>query len=124
MSKELDREAFSNFVRALAFASRKHSQQRRVALYKSSQSAALLHDNEDTEVVKSYRRVRTNVRFGSKADLRARSREVRFVPRTDIHVFRTLSARCLKAFDSRRLLAFSANFGILLVVVFSVMAQL
>ena len=29
MSKELDREAFSNFVRALAFASRKHSQQRR-----------------------------------------------------------------------------------------------
>jgi hypothetical protein len=25
MSKELDREAFSNFVRALAFASRKHS---------------------------------------------------------------------------------------------------
>ena len=29
MSKELDREAFSNFVRALAFASHKHSQQRR-----------------------------------------------------------------------------------------------
>jgi guanosine-3',5'-bis(diphosphate) 3'-pyrophosphohydrolase len=29
MSKELDRDAFSNFVRALAFASRKHSQQRR-----------------------------------------------------------------------------------------------
>jgi hypothetical protein len=29
MSKELDREAFSDFVRALAFASRKHSQQRR-----------------------------------------------------------------------------------------------
>ena len=29
MSKELDREAFSNFVRALAFASLKHSQQRR-----------------------------------------------------------------------------------------------
>jgi len=29
MSKELDREAFSNFVRALAFASRKHSQQKR-----------------------------------------------------------------------------------------------
>jgi GTP diphosphokinase / guanosine-3',5'-bis(diphosphate) 3'-diphosphatase len=29
MSKELDREAFSNFIRALAFASRKHSQQRR-----------------------------------------------------------------------------------------------
>lgn len=29
MSKELNREAFSNFVRALAFASRKHSQQRR-----------------------------------------------------------------------------------------------
>ena len=29
MSKELDREAFSNLVRALAFASRKHSQQRR-----------------------------------------------------------------------------------------------
>ena len=29
MSKELDREAFSNFVRVLAFASRKHSQQRR-----------------------------------------------------------------------------------------------
>ena len=29
MSKERDREAFSNFVRALAFASRKHSQQRR-----------------------------------------------------------------------------------------------
>ena len=29
MSKKLDREAFSNFVRALAFASRKHSQQRR-----------------------------------------------------------------------------------------------
>jgi guanosine-3',5'-bis(diphosphate) 3'-pyrophosphohydrolase len=29
MSKELDREAFSNFVRALAFASRKHSKQRR-----------------------------------------------------------------------------------------------
>ena len=28
MSKQLDREAFSNFVRALAFASRKHSQQR------------------------------------------------------------------------------------------------
>jgi hypothetical protein len=27
MSKELDREAFSNFVKALAFASRKHSQQ-------------------------------------------------------------------------------------------------
>jgi guanosine-3',5'-bis(diphosphate) 3'-pyrophosphohydrolase len=29
MSKELDRQAFSNFVKALAFASRKHSQQRR-----------------------------------------------------------------------------------------------
>ena len=29
MSKELDREAFSNFVRALAFASRKHTHQRR-----------------------------------------------------------------------------------------------
>jgi guanosine-3',5'-bis(diphosphate) 3'-pyrophosphohydrolase len=29
MNKELDREAFSDFVRALAFASRKHSQQRR-----------------------------------------------------------------------------------------------
>jgi GTP diphosphokinase / guanosine-3',5'-bis(diphosphate) 3'-diphosphatase len=29
MSKDLGREAFSNFVRALAFASRKHSQQRR-----------------------------------------------------------------------------------------------
>lgn len=29
MSQELDREAFSNFVRALAFASRKHSKQRR-----------------------------------------------------------------------------------------------
>ena len=29
MSKELDREAFPDFVRALAFASRKHSQQRR-----------------------------------------------------------------------------------------------
>ena len=29
MSKKLGREAFSNFVRALAFASRKHSQQRR-----------------------------------------------------------------------------------------------
>ena len=27
MSKKLDREAFSNFVRALAFGSRKHSQQ-------------------------------------------------------------------------------------------------
>ena len=29
MSKELDQEAFSDFIRALAFASRKHSQQRR-----------------------------------------------------------------------------------------------
>ena len=29
MSNDLDREAFSDFVRALAFASRKHSQQRR-----------------------------------------------------------------------------------------------
>ena len=29
MSRKLDREAFPDFVRALAFASRKHSQQRR-----------------------------------------------------------------------------------------------
>jgi guanosine-3',5'-bis(diphosphate) 3'-pyrophosphohydrolase len=73
MSKEHDREAFSNFVRALAFASQKHSQQRRkdvdaspyinhpIALVsilaveagindRDTLCAALLHDTiEDTE---------------------------------------------------------------------------
>ena len=35
MSKELDREAFPNFVRALAFASQKHTHQRRKDVYAS-----------------------------------------------------------------------------------------
>ena len=75
MSKELDQEAFPDFVRALAFASRKHTQQRRkdtdaspyinhpIALVSilaveacindcDTLCAALLHDTiEDTEHV-------------------------------------------------------------------------